>query len=150
MAKTNTIEVKLEKAHNVYLPILKRLFAMQGGSMAFKRKVKDLYEELDAKVFEGLAAVREAAANLNVASEEQKAEAKAKLDNVLKLASEKTISLSSAKISFSTLPDENTILARTWNEQSIDQNSGQPIYRQGDYITDVVTIENVFFTEETA
>lgn len=148
MAKTNTentIEVKLETAFNVHLPILKRLFPMVGGSIAFKRAVKAIYEELDAKVYSALSDVREASKDLQVASEEQKPEAKQKLDNVLALASKVTIKLDAPKIPASLLPDETNVLSRTWNEQGVDPATGQPVYKQGDYSTDVVTIEDIYF-----
>jgi hypothetical protein len=146
-ATVNTIEVKLGMANNVHLPALRRLFNMIGGSLTFKRKLKKISNELDAKIFEGLAAVREASGNVEVAGEEEKAAAKTTFQNVLTVASEKVITLDSPKLLYSELPDETTVLARTWNEQLTDSNTGAPVYRQGDYITDVASLDN-FFTEE--
>lgn len=158
MAKEKALDmpvtVKVGKAYGIYIDALTRLFDMIGGSLAFKLRVKRMKEEMQAKIFPEMTAVRDASEVLKVAIVKRNQEAQEKkvqpidtqevtearkvMDAVCQKADEKEISLSCPKIPLSLLPSEE-LLARQFSTQSIGED-GNPKYNQGDYTTLVASI----------
>lgn len=153
-AAETPVTVKVGKAYAVYIDALTRLFDMIGGSLAFKLRVKRLKEEMQAKTFPEMTAVRDASEVLKVAITKRNQEAQEKkvqsidtpevlearkiMDSVCKEADEKEISLSQTKIPLSLLPSED-FLSRQYSIETTNEE-GMPKYSQGDYTTLVASI----------
>jgi hypothetical protein len=131
----NTIE--LPTVVTIIQPALRRLYNMPGAGIDFKLLLLDLRDEIEGKVYQAFANVRSAQDKLNVAStEDEKVNAEKTLNQQYKLAEKTTITVASAKIPKSLIPDEKTVLSQRWNENTADGK--QNLY--GDYVTEVVNI----------
>jgi hypothetical protein len=161
---TDAIVVTVGDADREYVHALNHLMNVSNGTFAFKSSVKRLARELEAAVMLKTGTLRKDMRDLQASRQkaqraerqgrqltEKEVDALIKQEEVLEAGREtvyaEEITLKSAKIPKSAIPSDEDLL-KPLNYQVANPVTGNPEYKQTDYMTQLVTVYDIFVNEE--
>jgi hypothetical protein len=161
---TEAIVVTVGDADREYVHALNQLMNTSNGSFAFKSSVKRLARELEAQVMLKTGTLRKDMRDLQAARQkaqraerqgkqltEKEVDALIKQEEVLESGRDtvyaEQITLKSAKIPKSSIPSDEDLM-KTFFYQVVNPTTGNPEGKQTDYMTQLVTVYDVFVNAE--